>query len=1030
MDNMSYLSSEEDDGDEDDDETEESSCESDDDSSSQQTSNMFTPHSDRIEEVCLGSERLTLPQGLCENQEIFNEFFSLDTWNNVLSNEQREHLKQFLPSFPQNEEKEQEETINNLFSRSNFKFGNPLSKLCSDLHNGYLRPDIAKMRTLMKRTQYREYRYWHRRYCYKNMQSLLVSRRRLMKAALNNPPDVAPKVERVVLPPALSQSEQRARRRYFEELVIIRKSQGESSQSSDDENYPEGPPPKLSKKQKKQLSTMETCLSPDLPPIPSTLTSTASPFQLEAQVTCTFNPYEITEDSYKTLLMRHKKRRLLGEEHPDLNVKGIILQDVAQRSQTSRRTPNKQPGSQSDSQPRAKKKIKDSCSIGFSEMPDMDVLDKPVTPTRVPVVQRRKSTNNVSILQPPTLHIKEEALDEDDILPMALPQQQQNLIQLKQHNFTKQPPSSPQQQNIKFQQIQKPIRKQSPKAIPQKPPQPTQHTQKPLQQTSKPIQSIQKPIQQIQKPIQQIQKPIQQIQKPLQQIQKPLQQIQKPLQQIQKSLQQQQQQLHQAIQVQQQQQQTPVVQLKEKLEEKAKEMPKQTPILVSRAPTVMVSSASLTTSSAQSFRPLSAVDIITKVTANSLAELELTQETHVCFLSLVRDVICSTPDQRMGLPALEQKLRAWQESPISPLNDWYSLAPSWVALLPSAVNFLSGDFPPETQPEDFVPYLEYKPHMQAYQWIGAGRDSDHHLAPLCTHWLERRNEVPTVPVRDEEQVEEPGLASPPPARCPTTWQVRKAEGTERENFHQQEKRRYENPHRAFTYRMHGYESVVGPVKGACTLGTGLTKPRGHTLLVQDRPNYVTILSLVRDAVARLPNGEGSRSDICELLRDSQYLVTGSEENYLQSVVGGALDRLHFEIDTCVKYDAKRKTWVYLHRNRSEEEFEDTTTSQDSNQPRKRGTRKGNQALASGDHYSVATIWAITRTDQLAYCFTYSPYGCGPRQSIACGFIGAQNFHSVWWSAKPTGGYEQWHSNHSSIRFFYCGWRNITSNYLS
>lgn len=82
-----------------------------------------------------------------------------------------------------------------------------------------------------------------------------------------------------------------------------------------------------------------------------------------------------------------------------------------------------------------------------------------------------------------------------------------------------------------------------------------------------------------------------------------------------------------------------------------------------------------------------------------------------------------------------------------------------------------------------MPYLEYKPHMQAYQWIGAGRDSDHHLSPLCTHWLERRNEVPTVPVREEEQAEEAGLSSPPPPRCPTTWQARSAMGPEREAFH-------------------------------------------------------------------------------------------------------------------------------------------------------------------------------------------------------------------------------------------------------
>jgi hypothetical protein len=31
---------------------------------------------------------------------------------------------------------------------------------------------------------------------------------------------------------------------------------------------------------------------------------------------------------------------------------------------------------------------------------------------------------------------------------------------------------------------------------------------------------------------------------------------------------------------------------------------------------------------------------------------------------------------------------------------------------------------------------------------------------------------------------------------------------------------------------------------------------------------------VRDASARLPNGEGTRGDICELLKDSQFLAPG------------------------------------------------------------------------------------------------------------------------------------------------------------
>jgi nuclear factor related to kappa-B-binding protein len=109
--------------------------------------------------------------------------------------------------------------------------------------------------------------------------------------------------------------------------------------------------------------------------------------------------------------------------------------------------------------------------------------------------------------------------------------------------------------------------------------------------------------------------------------------------------------------------------------------------------------------------------------------------------------------------------------------------------------------------------------MQAYQWIGAGCDSDHHLAPLCSHWLERRNEVPAVPVREEEQTEEAGLSSPPP-RCPTTWQARSAVGAERDSFHAQVR-----------------------LERLAHTSAGLTKPRGHTLLVSERPNYITILSL-------------------------------------------------------------------------------------------------------------------------------------------------------------------------------------------
>lgn len=328
---------------------------------------------------------------------------------------------------------------------------------------------------------------------------------------------------------------------------------------------------------------------------------------------------------------------------------------------------------------------------------------------------------------------------------------------------------------------------------------------------------------------------------------------------------------------------------------------------------------------------------------------ELMQETHVCFFSLVRDIFCSTPNHRTTMSNLQAKVSAWLANPITALNDWYSSADNWFTLLDSGMQFLAGEF--LDQPDEFVPYVEYKAQLHIYQWIGAGRDSDQHLNPLCEYWLLRRNEMGTSQVitvtssesgrskqnscsgaeYDEGFITIGGSlssnssadrpCSPPPPRCPTSWTVVKASDVDIEEFRVQERRRFDSPHIAFTYRLHGFESVVGPVKGIYTQIPALTKARGHTMLTVDRPNFVTILTLVRDATARLPNGEGTRSDICELLRSSQFINPEAADNVLQTIVSGALDRMHTEHDPCVRYDPKRKIWIYLHRGRSEEEFE-------------------------------------------------------------------------------------------------------------
>jgi len=123
------------------------------------------------------------------------------------------------------------------------------------------------------------------------------------------------------------------------------------------------------------------------------------------------------------------------------------------------------------------------------------------------------------------------------------------------------------------------------------------------------------------------------------------------------------------------------------------------------------------------------------------------------------------------------------------------------------------------QPDEFVPYLDYKAAQRKYQWIGAGRDSDALLCPLCTYWLERREEMASTAVAsaaaaaasatDDGDLEDddldldaslggggPGYAgaaengservgSPPPARCPTSWTVKPSSAEEKESFRKQ-----------------------------------------------------------------------------------------------------------------------------------------------------------------------------------------------------------------------------------------------------
>ncbi|KAJ3590806.1 hypothetical protein NHX12_008754 [Muraenolepis orangiensis] len=290
-------------------------------------------------------------------------------------------------------------------------------------------------------------------------------------------------------------------------------------------------------------------------------------------------------------------------------------------------------------------------------------------------------------------------------------------------------------------------------------------------------------------------------------------------------------------------------------------------------------------------------------------------EISVSFFNLLETVMKT--ENLSSTSLLEEKVQTWQSCPASALNPWFSFASCWSELVLPALQFLAGEAKDGmmTLPTGFSPYVEFGDQCQQWRWIGPTLDAEKDLSALCQLWIDSKDLV--VKMEHEDQSE---ITSPTP-RAWTDYVVRPSTGDERHVFQVQEQQRYDQPHKAFTFRMHGFPSVVGPVKGVFDKEMSLNKAREHTLLRSDRPAYVTILSLVRDAAARLPNGEGTRAEICELLKDSQFLAPDVTSAQVNTVVSGALDRLHYEKDPCVKYDIGRKLWIYLHRHRCQGEFE-------------------------------------------------------------------------------------------------------------
>lgn len=173
-------------------------------------------------------------------------------------------------------------------------------------------------------------------------------------------------------------------------------------------------------------------------------------------------------------------------------------------------------------------------------------------------------------------------------------------------------------------------------------------------------------------------------------------------------------------------------------------------------------------------------------------------------------------------------------------------------------------------------------------------------------------------------------------------------------FRKEEQLRYSTLEIAFRYTTaDGQKSAVAPLRKLG--GKSKAKARDHFMLRSDRPSHITILCLVRDAAARLPQHIGTRADVCILLRDSQYIEDVSDLQCSQ-VVSGALDRLHYERDPCVRYDQDKKLWLYLHGDREEEDFEEGGTT---------STRTSRRNKKEGGHSTASPVQANGGDDDLS-----------------------------------------------------------------
>ena len=140
-------------------------------------------------ETChFNGETVDLPTEVCGNLGLFLEMLSPDLLSQHLSPKEIEHLQSYLPEFESNTNTERQTTWNMLFSKQNFKFGNPVETCGQQLVSGCWNPEIAQTKKLFLKAQRKNVKREQRNYYFNLVQNVIVSRQQLIETAAHLPP--------------------------------------------------------------------------------------------------------------------------------------------------------------------------------------------------------------------------------------------------------------------------------------------------------------------------------------------------------------------------------------------------------------------------------------------------------------------------------------------------------------------------------------------------------------------------------------------------------------------------------------------------------------------------------------------------------------------------------------------------------------------------------------------------------------------------------------------------------------------------